>query len=115
MPGCSGIATTNPRAAAKTLERHAGVLVHAGNELYRALLPAYLQLLAGDHHYATMLPFLLIGQITKDGTSAYQRELFETRVGPLSTEQRAVVRRALTVIAIQPVLRDVATAALRSW
>ncbi len=99
----------------ETLERHASLLVHAGNELYRAILAAYLQLLAGEHHYATMLPFVVLGEVTKNGSSAYQSELFETRVGPLSTEQRAVVRRALTAIAMQPVLHDAATAALRAW
>ena len=96
------------------LERHAGLLVHAGGELARAILPAYLQLLAeGD--YATMLPFLVISQVTRDVDSAFNREIFETRFGPLSTDQRAVVRRSLTAIAMQPVLYDVATTALRSW
>lgn len=62
-----------------------------------------------------MLPFLVLGQITSNERSAFDREIFEARVGPLSTEQRAVVRRALTAIAMQPVLRNAATAALRSW
>lgn len=100
--------------APEVLERHAGLLVHAGNELYRAILPAYLALLAGSEH-ATMLPFLVIGQVTRDERSAFNGERFEARVGPLSTEQRAAVRRALTDIAIQPALREAATTALSSW
>jgi hypothetical protein len=99
---------------APTLERHAGVLVHAGNELYRAILPAYLQLVAnGD--YASMLPFLVIGQVTRDGNSAFNSERFATRIAPLSTEQRAAVRSALTAIATQPLLHDAATTAIGSW
>lgn len=98
----------------EVLERHAGLLVHAGDELYRVVLPAYLALLAESEH-ATMLPFLVIGQVTRDERSTFNSDMFETRVGPLSTKQRAAVRRALTEIAIQPALREAATTALSSW
>jgi hypothetical protein len=96
------------------LERHAGLLVHTGNALYRAILPAYLLLLAeGD--YATILPFHVVSQLTCNQGSKLEGEIFEERVGSLSAEQRAVVRRALTAIAKQTLLHDVASTAIRSW
>jgi hypothetical protein len=96
------------------LERHAGLLVHSGNALYRAILPAYLQLIA-DGDYATILPFHVISQVTRNADSKLDGEIFEERVGPLSVAQRDAIRRALNAIAKQPALRDVAATAIRSW
>ena len=96
------------------LEHHAALLIHCGSPLFRTILPAYLKLLVeGD--YATMLPFHVISQLTSNPASEFDRKIFDERVGPLSAEQRAVVHRALTMIAKQGVLRDVACAALPSW
>jgi hypothetical protein len=89
------------------LERHAGLLVHTGNAPYLLLLAE------GD--YATILPFHVVSQLTCNQGSKLEGEIFEERVGSLSAEQRAVVRRALTAIAKQTLLHDVASTAIRSW
>lgn len=100
--------------APAVLEKHAGLLVHTGAALYRAILPAYLALLA-EGEYATILPFHVVSQLTHIRESNLDRQIFEERVGPMSAEQRAAVARTLAVLAKQPPLRDVASDALRSW
>jgi hypothetical protein len=100
--------------APDVLELHANLLVHAGGALYRAILPAYLALLA-ENEYATVLPFSVVSQLTPKDDSMVDRGIFDERVGPMTAEQRSAVRRALTVLAEQRFLRDVATNAIRSW
>lgn len=99
--------------APETLERHPALLVHAGGELFRAVLPAYLRLLA-EREDATILPFHVVSQLTRKD-STIDREIFDERVGPMTAEQRDVVRRTLAMLAEQPVLREVASVALRTW
>ena len=95
------------------LERHAGLLVHTGGALYRAILPAYLLLLV-EHEYSTILPFHVVSQLTHMDSN-FDRAIFKARVDPMTTEQREVVRRAIAIIAEQELLRDVASDAIRSW
>lgn len=95
------------------LERHYGLLIHAGHALYREILPAYLLVLA-ESELATMLPFVVVGAVTRLDDSV-ARELFPARVGPMTTAQRDVVRRALEVLARQPFLREPALLALGRW
>lgn len=97
----------------EVLERHAGLLVHTGGALYRAILPAYLLLLV-EHEYSTILPFHVVSQLTPMDSN-FDRELFKERVGPMTTEQRDVVRRAIAIVAEQELLREVASDAIRSW
>jgi hypothetical protein len=99
--------------APETLERHGALLVHAGCELFRAILPAFLRLLA-ENEYATILPFHVVSQLTRKD-STIDRKIFDERVGPLTAEQRDVVRRTLAILAEQPVLREVASVALGTW
>jgi len=99
--------------APEILERHDALLVHTGGALYRAILPAYLQLLA-EHEYSTILPFHVVSQLTRKDSNV-DREVFDERVGPMTAEQRDVVRRAIAILAKQPLLREVASVALRSW
>ena len=68
------------------------MLVHAGGALFRAILPAYLLLLA-ENEYSTTLPFHVATQLTRKDSSV-DREIFDERVGPMTAEQRDVVRSA---------------------
>jgi hypothetical protein len=102
-----------PELAPEILEHHAGLLIHAGGELYRAILPAYLLVLV-EHEYRTSLPFAVVSQLARKDSNV-DREIFDERVGPMTAEQRAVVRRAIAILARQATLRDVTSAALRSW
>lgn len=95
------------------LEHHSALLVHAGGALYRAVLPAYLLRLV-EHEYSTILPFHVLSQLTRKD-SPVDRVIFEERVGPMTAEQREVVRRAIVIVAKQALLREVASAAIRSW
>ncbi|HLL22407.1 MAG TPA: DUF6714 family protein [Kofleriaceae bacterium] len=95
------------------IERHAALLVHAGAALYRAILPAYL-LVVIEHEYATSLPFHVVSELTCTDSNV-DREIFRERVGPLTPEQRDVVRRAIAMLMEQSLLREVASAAIRSW
>jgi hypothetical protein len=47
--------------------------------------------------------------------SNVDREIFNERVGPMTAEQRDVVRRAIAIFAEQALLREVASVAIRSW
>lgn len=84
-----------------------------GGALYRAILPAYLLVLV-EHEYHTSLPFAVVSQLARKDSNV-DREIFDERVGPMTAEQRAVVRRAIAILARQATLRDVISAALRSW
>ncbi len=95
------------------LERHDALLTHAGGALYRAILPAYLLLLA-EHEYHTALPFHVAAQVTRSD-SAIDQEIFDERVGPMTAEQRAVVRRAIALLARRTPMQEAMTVALRSW
>ena len=97
----------------KLLERHATLLVHAVGALYRAILPGYV-LLVAEHELQTALPFHVAGQLTR-GDHAIEQQIFDERVGPMTAEQRAVVRHAIVFLAKQALMRDVMKAALRSW
>jgi hypothetical protein len=97
----------------QTLERHGALLVHTGGALYRAILPAYLLLLA-EHELHTALPFHVAGQVTRKD-HRIEQEIFDERVGPMTTEQRAVVRRAIALLAKHTLMKEVMTVALRSW
>lgn len=99
--------------APEILEHHAGLLVRAGGALYRAILPAYLLELV-EHESYTSLPFAVVSQLTRKDSNV-DREIFDERVGPMAAEQRDVVRRAIAILARQATLRDVISAALRSW
>lgn len=95
------------------LERHGTLLVHTGGALYRAILPAYLLLLA-EHELHTALPFHVAGQVTR-GDHRIEQEIFDERVGPMTAEQRAVVRRAIALLAKHALMKDVMKVAFRSW
>ena len=99
--------------APEILESHAALLVHAGGALYRAILPAYLLVLV-EHEYSTILPFHVVSQLTRKDSNV-DREIFDERVGPMTAEQRDVVRRAIAILAEQALLREVASVAIRSW
>ena len=99
--------------APEILEHHAGLLIHAGGALYRAILPAYLLVLI-EHESYTSLPFAVVSQLAREDSNV-DREIFDQRVGPMTAEQRVVVRRAIEILARQTILRDVISAALRSW
>ena len=99
--------------APEVLEHHAALLVHAGGALYRAILPAYLLLLA-ENEYSTALPFHVATQLARKDSSV-DREIFDERVGPMTAEQRDVVRRAIAIIARQALLREAVSVAIRSW
>lgn len=95
------------------LERHGALLIHAGGALYRAILPAYLLLLA-EREYHTALPFHVASQVTRrDG--AIDQEIFDERVGPMTAEQRAVVRRAIALLARRAPMQEAMIVALRNW
>lgn len=95
------------------LERHAALLVHAGGALYRAVLPAYLLVIV-EHEYSISLPFHVARQLACTDSNI-DREIFNERVGPMTVEQRDVVRRAIAMFAEQPLLREVGSVAIRSW
>lgn len=95
------------------LERHAALLVYAGGALYRAILPAYLLVIV-EHEYYTSLPFHVGRQLTYTDSNV-DREIFNERVGPMTAEQRDVVRHAIAMFAEQVLLREVGSIALRSW
>ncbi|MCW5807253.1 MAG: hypothetical protein KIT31_33165 [Deltaproteobacteria bacterium] len=99
--------------APNILERHEALLIHTGAALYQAILPAYLLRLIEREH-ATIGAFHVVSQLTR-GDNSVARELFDTRVGTMTPAQRDVVRRAITILAQQPLLREVASDALRSW
>jgi hypothetical protein len=99
--------------APEILERHAALLVYAGGALYRAILPAYLLAIV-EHEYSTGLPFHVARQLTYTDSNL-DREIFNERVGPMTAEQRDVVRRAIAMFAEQPLLREVGSAAIRYW
>lgn len=98
---------------AQVLEQHATLLSHAGGALYRAILPAYLLLLA-EREYRTALPFHVASQVTRSN-SPLDQTIFDERVGPMTAEQRAVVRRAIAFLARRTPMQEVMTVALRSW
>jgi hypothetical protein len=102
-----------PDLAPEILEHHAGLLIRAGGALYRAILPAYLLVLI-EHESYTSLPFAVVSQLAREDSNV-DREIFDQRVGPMTAEQRVVVRRAIEILARQTILRDVISAALRSW
>src|SRR5262245_56984014 len=85
--------------APEILEHHAGLLIRAGGALYRAILPAYLLVLV-EHEYHTSLPFAVVSQLARRDSNV-DREIFDERVGPMTAEQRAVVRRAIAILARQ--------------
>lgn len=97
----------------QSLEQHETLLLHAGGALYRAILPAYLLLLV-EHEVHTALPFHVAGQVTR-GDHKMEQEIFDEHVGPMTAEQRAVVRRAIAHLARHPLMKDVMTVAFRSW
>jgi len=99
--------------APELLERHEALLVHTGSALYRAILPAYLLLLA-ERELATIVAFHVVGQLTRKDNSV-DRELFAARVDPMTTAQRDVVRSAIEILDKQPLLHETASVALRSW
>ncbi|MEO8840998.1 MAG: hypothetical protein ABI704_05465 [Kofleriaceae bacterium] len=106
-------ATSWLEIAPNVLEQHAALLVYAGGELFRAILPAYLLLLV-EHEYATSLAFAVANQLARKD-SPFAQEIFEERVGPMTSEQRDVVRGAIAILAEQRLLRDAFSDALRSW
>lgn len=99
--------------APELLEHHAALLVHTGGALYRAILPAYLLLITAQEYYS-ILPFHIVSQLTRKDSNV-DREIFDERVGPMTAEQRAVVRDAIAMLAEQPLLREVGSTAIRSW
>jgi hypothetical protein len=99
--------------APEILESHAALLVYAGGALYRAILPAYLLVIV-EHEYSTSLPFHVVSELTCTDSNV-DREIFNERVGPMTAEQRDVVRRAIAMFAEQPLLCEVASVAIRSW
>ena len=102
-----------PEFAVEILERHEALLIHAGATLFRAILPAYLLRLV-EHEYSTILPFHVVSQLTRKDSNV-DREVFDERVGPMTADQRDVVRRAIVLLEKQLLLREVASTALRSW
>jgi hypothetical protein len=99
--------------APEVLERHDTLLVHAGGELFRAVLPGYLALLA-EREYHTALPFFVAGQLTRKD-SAVDRKIFDERVEPMTPAQRAAVRSAIAFLAARAPMQDSMSAASRSW
>jgi hypothetical protein len=97
----------------QVLERHGALLTHAGGTLYRAILPAYLWLLA-EREYHTALPFHVAAQVTRSD-SAIDQEIFDERVGPMTAEQRAIVRRAIALLARRTPMQEAMSVALRNW
>lgn len=95
------------------LEQHAALLIHAGGALYRAILPAYLLLLAEDE-YHTALPFHVASQVTRSN-SPFDQKIFDERVGPMTAEQRAAVRGAIVLLARRTPMQEAMSVALRSW
>jgi hypothetical protein len=67
-----------------------------------------------SHEYSSILPFHVVSQLTRKDTNIH-REVFDERVGPMTANQRAIVRSGLALLEKQPALRDFANAALRSW
>lgn len=106
-------ATSWLEIAPNVLEHHAALLVHAGAELFRAILPAYLLLLA-ENEYTTSLPFFVATQLGRKESPVTQ-EIFEERVGPMTSQQRHVVRGVIAILAEQRFLRDALSDAIRSW
>ncbi|MBX3160815.1 MAG: hypothetical protein KF773_32920 [Deltaproteobacteria bacterium] len=95
------------------LRRHRALLTYAGGPLYRAILPAYLLLIA-EHENDTPLALHLAGELTRT-ENATDQEIFDERVRPMTDEQRAVVRRAIVFLARRSAIREVMAAAFRSW
>lgn len=95
-------ATSWLEIAPDALEKHAALLVYAGGELFRAVLPAYLLLLV-ESEYTTSLPFAVANQLARK-ESPFAQEIFEERVGPMTAQQRDVVRGVIATLAEQRLL-----------
>lgn len=88
------------------LEQHETLLVHAGTELFVAVLPAYLVLLA-EHAFQTALPFVVAGQLVL----AQHGERFAA----MTDAQRTAVRDACGWLARMMPMRPSSSAAPATW
>ena len=95
------------------LERHQALLTYAGDELYRALLPAYLLFLI-EIDDPGAVPFHVAGQLSRHDDRVDQ-QIFDERTRPMTSAQRTVVRRVIEHLATRASMHEPMTVALRSW
>lgn len=96
------------------LYRHTGLLVWAGDALWRATLPGYLWYLLHERQLFNDLPFQLASQLTrKDDPDSHPK--FDRRTAPFSPAQRATIRDVLSLLATVSPLEEVMSRALATW
>ena len=96
------------------LVRHPSLLVYAGDALFRALVPAYLRYLLHERAQFNALPFQVAGQLTRSADPELHPK-FDRRIAPLTVEQRAAVRDALTLLATVRPMEEPMAIAVETW
>lgn len=102
------------RDCVDVLVRHPTLPVYAGDALWRATLPGYLQHLLRERQHFDDLPFQLARQLTRP-TDPDGQPKFERRIAPLSAAQRAVIRDVLALLANVPPMDEAMGRALTTW
>lgn len=95
------------------LSRHATLVNYAGDELFRAVLPAYLRYLLNSQP-SNEVPFHVGGQLTRRD-DADGRRIFDRRIDPLTAAQRIAVREVLAHLATVVPMDEVMTRAHATW
>jgi hypothetical protein len=96
------------------LLRHSTLLIYAGDTLWRAALPRYLQYLLHERNKFNDLPFQLAGQLTRNDDPEYHPK-FARRIEPLSPLQRSAIRDVLAFLATVPPAEEAMSRALATW
>jgi hypothetical protein len=94
------------------LWKHPDLLIGSGDELWRALVPAYLVLLLGEPDHVSSLPWHVAGTLERKPDRATK---FDRRIAPLSATQRAAIRQALERLATMSPFEAPMVRALETW
>lgn len=96
------------------LYKHSALLLWAGDALWRAILPGYLQYLLHERTLFNDLPFQVASQLTRKADPESHPK-FDRRIAGLSREQRTAIRDVLMLLATVSPLEEAMSRALASW
>lgn len=96
------------------LVQHSTLPIYAGDALFRATLPAYLQYLLHERTRFNDLPFQLAAQLTRKSAPASHAK-FDRRVAPLTQAQREATRGALALLSTVSPMEEAMSLAHATW
>ncbi len=99
---------------AEALVRHATLPIYAGDQLFHAIVPAFLRHVLLEDRRVDELPFQLAGQLTRSDELDRQPK-FDRRAALFTPAQRATVRDVLAHLSSRPAIDEPMARAMETW